>query len=139
MSTAVSNVKRDPDPSDEPTIGRLIADTTSDMSALIRDEIQLAKSELSFSAKAGGIGAAFFAVAAFLGVLAIIMLSIAFAFALAALPHIGDTVAFLIVFAVYMLLAAILAFIGLKKVKQVRAPEQTIAAVKSNAQVLKRS
>jgi hypothetical protein len=57
---------------------------------------------------------------------------------LAALPVIGDTVAFLIVFAVYMLIAGILAFIGLKKVKQVRAPEQTIAAVKSNAQVLKR-
>ena len=139
MSTAASAFKRDPDPSDEPTIGKLVADTTSDISALIRDEIQLAKSELSFSAKAGGIGAAFFGVAAFLGVLAVIMLSIAFAYALASLPHIGDTVAFLIVFAVYLVLAAILALIGLRKIKQVRAPEQTIAAVKSNAQVLKRS
>jgi uncharacterized membrane protein YqjE len=128
-----------PDTSDEPTIGRLIADTTGDFSSLIRDEIALAKSELSFSAKAGGIGAALFAVAAFFAVLAVIMVSIAFAYALASLPHIGDTVAFLIVFAVYLVIAAILAVVGLRKVKQVRAPEKTIATMKSNKQVLKRS
>jgi uncharacterized membrane protein YqjE len=136
MSTAA---KLGPDASDEPTIGRLVADTTSDLSALVRDEIALAKSELSFSAKAGGIGAALFAVAAFFGLLAIIMVSIAFAYALASLPHIGNAVAFLIVFAVYLLIAAILAFVGLRKIKQVRAPEKTIATMKSNKQVLKRS
>ncbi len=137
MSTA-ARLDPDPDTSGEPTIGRLIADTTSDISSLVRNEIELAKTELKFSVKAGGIGAAFFAAAAFLAVLAVIMLSIAFGFALASLPHIGDTVAFLIVFAVYLLLAGILAFVGLRKVKQVRAPEQTIATMKSNKQVLKR-
>jgi Putative Actinobacterial Holin-X, holin superfamily III len=136
MSTAVN---LEPDPSGEPTIGRLIADTTNDLSSLVRDEIALAKSELTFSVKAGGIGAALFAVAGFFAVLAIIMVSIAFAYALASLPHIGDTVAFLIVFAVYLLIAAILAFVGLRKIKQVRAPEKTIATMKSNSQVLKRS
>jgi putative superfamily III holin-X len=135
MSTAVN---LEPDASGEPTIGRLVADTTSDLSSLVRDEIALAKSELTFSAKAGGIGAALFAVAAFFGLLAIIMVSIAFAYALASLPHIGDTVAFLIVFAVYLLIAAVLAFVGLRKIKQVRAPEKTIATMKSNTQVLKR-
>ncbi len=134
----MSTVKLDPDTSSEPTIGRLIADTTGDFSALIRDEIELAKSELKFSVKAGGIGAALFAVAGFLAVLAVIMVSIAFGFALASLPHIGDAVAFLIVFGVYILLAAILALLGLRKIKQIKAPEQTIAAVKSNKQVLKR-
>jgi hypothetical protein len=130
--------KLEPDTAGEPTIGRLIADTTSDFSSLIRDEIELAKSELKFSVKAAGIGAALFGVAAFFGVLSIIILSVAFGFALASLPHIGDTVGFLIVFAVYLVIAAILAFIGLRKVKQVRAPEQTIATMKSNKQVLKR-
>ncbi len=135
----MSTVKLDPnEASGEPTIGRLVAETTSDVSQLIRSEIELAKTELKFSVKAGGIGAAFFAVAGFLAVLAVVMLSIAFGFALASLPHIGPTVAFLIVFAVYILLAAILALVGIKKVKQVSAPEQTIAAVKSNKQVLKR-
>ncbi len=128
-----------PDTSGEPTIGRLVADTTSDFSSLIRSEIELAKTELRFSVKAGGLGAALFGAAAFLGVLAIIMLSIAFGFALDNIPGIGSAIAFLIVFAVYLLIAGVLALVGLRKVKQMRAPEQTIAAVKSTSQVLKRS
>ncbi len=136
----MSTVRQEPqDTSGEPTIGRLVADTTRDVSQLIKGEIELAKTELKVSVKAAGIGAGFFAVAALLAVLAVVMLSIAFGFALASLPHIGDTVAFLIVFAVYLLIAAVVAFVGLRKVKQVKAPEQTIATMKSNAQVLKRS
>ncbi len=122
---------------DEPTIGRLVADTSRDLSALVRSEIELAKTELKFSVKAGGIGAALFAAAAFLVLLSIIMISIAFAFFLNWL-YFGVATSFLLVFVVYVLVAALLAFIGVKKVKQVRAPEQTIAAVKSNKQVLKR-
>ncbi len=127
-----------PDLDDEPTIGRLIVDATSDLSTLIRGEIELAKTELRFSIKAGGVGAAFLAVAAFLAALGVIMLSIALAFLLAKLPFIGLFLGFLIVFLLYAILAGVFALIGMKKVKQVRAPEQTIAAVKSNKQVLKR-
>lgn len=122
----------------EPTIGRLIADTTGDFSTLLRSEIELAKTELKFSVKAGGIGAALFAVAGFLAVLAVVMVSISFGFGLANIDGIGPSIAFLIVFGVYMLIAVILALVGVRKVKQVRAPEQTIAAMKSNKQVLKR-
>lgn len=138
MSTA-AKLDTDPGASGEPTIGRLVADAAGDVSSLVRNEIELAKTELKFSVKAGGIAAALFAVAAFLAVLAVIMLSVAFGFALASIPHIGDSVAFLIVFLVYILIAAILAFVGLRKIKQVHAPEQTIATMKSNKQVLKRS
>lgn len=127
-----------PDLDDEPTIGRLIVDATSDLSTLIRGEIELAKTELRFSIKAGGVGAAFLAVAAFLAALGVIMLSIALAFLLAKLPFIGLFLGFLIVFLLYAILAGVFALIGMKRVKQVRAPEQTIAAVKSNKQVLKR-
>ena len=126
------------DVDDEPTIGRLIVDATADISSLIRSEIELAKAEVRISIKAGGIGAALFAVAAFLAVLALIMLSVALAFFLAKLPFVGLALGFLIVFLLYAILAGIFAFIGLKKIKQVHAPEQTIAAVKSNKQVLKR-
>jgi hypothetical protein len=121
----------------EPTIGRLVADTTRDLSALIRGEIELAKTELGFSAKAGGIGAALFAAAAFLLLLAIVMLSIAFAFFLNWL-YFGVAVSFLLVFGVYVLIAGLLAYLGVRKIKQIRAPEKTMAAVKSNKQVLKR-
>ena len=46
-----------PRPADDPTIGRLVADASRDISALVQSEIALAKSELQFSVKAGGIGA----------------------------------------------------------------------------------
>lgn len=121
----------------DPTIGKLVADTSRDLSALIRGEIELAKTELRFSVKAGGMAIALFAVAGFLVVLSIIMVSIAFALFLHWL-YFGLGVSFLLVFGVYVLIAAILGFVGVKKVKQVKAPEQTMAAVKSNKQVLKR-
>lgn len=129
----------EPDANDEPTIGKLIVDATSDLSLLIRNEIELAKSELRFSVKAGGLGAALGAVAGFFGVLALIMLSIALAFLLAKLPFVGLFLAFLIVFVLYAAVAGVLALVAVRKFKQVRAPEQTIAAVKSNKQVLSRS
>ena len=58
---------------DDPTIGRLVADASRDLSALVQSEIRLAKSELKFSVKAGGIGAGLLAVAAFFGLLIVIM------------------------------------------------------------------
>ncbi len=134
----MATVSRPPEQEEEPTIGRLVADTTRDVSALVRSEIELAKTELKFSAKAGGVSAAFFGVTAFFGLLAIIMLSISFAFFLD-WWFAGTATAFLIVFAVYLLIAAVLALMGVKKVKQVKAPQQTIATMKSNKQILKRS
>jgi hypothetical protein len=123
---------------DEPTIGRLIADTTQDFSQLIRSEIELAKTELRVTVKAGGTGIALFAVAGFLLVLAVIMASFAAAAGLDNIDGVDTWLAFLIVFGAYALIAIILALIGVRKVKKVHAPEQTIAAMKSNKQVLKR-
>lgn len=124
----------------DPTIGRLVTDASRDISSLISQEIQLAKSELKFSLKAGGTGAGLFAGAAFFGLLAIIMLSIAFAF----LIHwngkgLALHWAFLIVFGAYLLIAALLGLIGVRKVKQVRAPERAIHQAQATASALKRS
>lgn len=111
----------------DPTIGRLVHDASRDISTLVQKEIQLAKSELKVSVKAGGTGVGLFAAAAFVLVLAIIMLSVAFAYLI---NWNGDGLAlqwaFLIVFAVYTLIAALLVYIGIRKVKQVRAPERAI-------------
>ena len=41
---------------DDPTIGRLVADASRDISTLVSKEIELAKSELKVSVQAGGIG-----------------------------------------------------------------------------------
>ena len=129
---------RTPVPSkDDPTIGKLVADASRDVSSLIRNEIALAKSELQISVKAGGIGIGLFAGAAFIGVLAIIMLSIAIAYFLH-MTGLNLAWCFLIVFVLYALIAAILGFLGLKKVKQVKAPERAIHQAQESKNILKR-
>ena len=123
----------------DPTIGRLVSDATRDVSSLIRNEIQLAKSEIQFSVKAGGIGIALFAAAGFFALMALIMLSVAIAYFI----HwngkgLSLHWAFLIVFGFYLLVAALLAFIGVRKVKKVRGPEKAIAQANEAKQILKR-
>ena len=126
-----------PTHTEDPTIGRLVADASRDVSRLIHNEIALAKSELKVSVKAGGTGAGLFGAAAFLGMLAVIMLSVAFAY-LIHMTGLDLAWCFLIVFLVYLLLAGLLAFIGFKKVKQVRAPQRAIHQAQETKQLLKR-
>lgn len=122
----------------DPTIGRLVTDASRDISSLISQEIALAKSELKVSIKTGGLGIGLFAAAGFVGVLAIIMLSVAFAY----LIHWNGSGlslhwAFLIVFAFYLLVAGLLAFLGIRTVKQVRGPEKAMRQGKEIPRALK--
>jgi Putative Actinobacterial Holin-X, holin superfamily III len=123
----------------DPTIGRLVSDASRDLSSLIRSEIRLAKSEIQVSIKAGGLGVALLAVAGFFGLMSLIMLSIAAAFFI---HWNGQGLslhwAFLIVFGFYLLLAGVLAFVGIRKLKKVRAPEKAIAQASETKQILKR-
>ena len=122
----------------DPTIGRLVTDASRDISSLISNEIALAKSELKVSVKAGGIGIGLFAAAGFLAVMALIMLSVAIAYLI---NWNGDGLAlhwaFLIVFGFYLLVAAVLVLIGIKKVKLVGPPEGAIRQGKAIPQSLK--
>ena len=122
---------------DDPTIGKLVGDVSNDVSSLIRSEIALAKTELKFSAKAGGVGIGLFAAAVFLLVLAVIMLSVAIAYFI---NFTGLDLAwcFLIVFGVYALIAAVLGLIGYRSVRKVRGPEASIEQLKETKAVLKR-
>ena len=112
----------------EPTIGRLVSDASRDISGLVSKEIALAKSELKVTVRTGGFSIAFFAVAALLAVLAVIMLSVSFAYFI---NWNGDGLAlhwaFLIVFGVYLVLAGIFGLLGLRKIKKVGPPERAIA------------
>jgi hypothetical protein len=122
----------------DPTLGKLVMDAQRDISTLISKEIQLAKSELKVSVKHGGVGLGLFAGAAFLGLLAVIMLSVAIAYFIHWNGRGLDLHwAFLIVFALYLLIAGLLAFIGLKQVKKVKAPERAIEQGKQIPQALK--
>ena len=120
----------------DPTIGRLVTDASRDISSLVSKEIALAKSELKVSVKAGGLGIGLFAAAGFVAVLAIIMLSVAFAYFIH-WAGLGLHWSFLIVFGVYLLVAGLLVFVGVRKVKQVRGPDKAIAQGKEIPRALK--
>jgi uncharacterized membrane protein YqjE len=132
-------VANEPVKDTDPTIGKLVSDASRDVSSLIRNEIRLAKSELQVSVKAGGLGIALFAAAAFFAVMALIMLSVAIAYFINWNGR-GLSLhwAFLIVFGFYLLVAALLAFIGVRKVKKVRAPQKAIAQASEAKQILRR-
>jgi hypothetical protein len=127
-----------PTEAEEPTIGRLVADASRDISSLVRNEIALAKAELKVSLKYGGTGAGLFAAAGFLGLLAVIMVSVAFAYFLH-MTGLHLAWCFLIVFGAYLLLAGLLAFIGVRKVKKVRPPERAIHQAQEAKTILKRN
>jgi uncharacterized membrane protein YqjE len=123
----------------DPTIGRLVSDATRDISTLINKEIQLAKSELQVSLKNGGTGIGLFAGAAFFVLMGLVMFSMALAYLINWNGKGLDLHwAFLIVFALYLLIAALLGYIGLRKVKKVRGPERAIAQAQEAKQILKR-
>lgn len=120
----------------DPTIGALVMDVSRDISSLISNEIALAKTELKVSVKRGGTGLGLFAAAGFLLVLAVIMLSVSFAYFIH-WAGLDLHWAFLIVFAVYLLIAGVLAWVGIKQVKQVKAPERAIVQGKQIPAALK--
>ena len=129
--------QREPVDTDEPTIGKLVVDASRDISSLIQSEIELLKSELRVSVKAGGISVAMFAAAGFLVLLAIIMLSIALAF-FVHMTGLDLAWCFLIVFVVYVLVAALLGLVGVRKIKQVKPPEKAMHQAKESRSLLKR-
>ena len=121
---------------DEPTIGQLVAEASRDLSTLVRNEVELAKIELKATAVAAGTGAGLFGGAAFLALLAIILLSIAAAYGLTALGlHPGW--AFLIVAGVAVLVAAVLVLIGRLRLRQAKGPQRAIETSKESVEALK--
>src|SRR5919112_5090344 len=120
---------------DEPSIGQLVAQASRDVSTLVKSEIALAKSEVKLSVKAGGVGAAMFAVAGFLGLLAILMLTFGIVY-LIHLTGLDLAWCYLIVFLLYLLLAGLIAFIGFRSVKRVRPPERAIHQAQETKETL---
>lgn len=120
----------------DPSLGSLVASATKDLSALVRSEIELAKLEVRDEVKHAAKGGAMFGAAGFLGIIALVLLSIAFAEALVSLGLAAGW-AFLIVAGVYILLAGVLALIGKQQVGKVGAPERTIRTTKESVSALK--
>ena len=105
-------------------VGDIIKNITDDVKLLVQDQIELAKTELIPAAKNGGTGAGLFGVAGYFTLSATILLYITAAFGLIAAFDLSAWLAFLIVAVALLLIAGILGYLFLKRVK---APERTIA------------
>ena len=110
---------------EEPTIGKLVVDAFDDFGTLMRNLIALAKAELSVSFKAGGLGIGLFVLAGFLLLMSLVMASFAIAYFIV-MAGLDPAWSFLIVFGGYVFLALLLAFIGYRSVRKVRAPKRTM-------------
>jgi uncharacterized membrane protein len=123
----VADVKG-PKAADDATVGQLVAEASRDLSALIQAEVQLAKNELSFSAKAGGIGAGLFFLAGFMAAVVLVLASIGLALVLDLWLPVSAS--FFIVAGTYLLIAVIAVLVGIHVIKKVKAPTATIATAK---------
>ena len=108
---------------DNASLGELLGDVTRDLSTLMRQEIELAKAELKQSATKAGKGSGMLAGAGVAGHFVLVFLSLGLMFALGALMPLGW--AALIVAVVWGIIAAVLASIGRKELKQIKGLPQT--------------
>jgi uncharacterized membrane protein YqjE len=119
------------------SLGDLVALAVSDISQLVRYEVDLAKLELKADARRLGIGAALLGIAAFVGCLVLMVLSFAFAYGLSALG-IWLWAAFLIVAGTYVLLAALAVLIGFTRFKGLTGLRKTRSTVSEDLALMKR-
>lgn len=115
----------------ERSLGELVALATQDLSLLVSQEIALAKAEIKREVSAAGKGAGLFGGAGFTGLLALVFLSIALAFAIGKPTTLG--IGFLVVGLLYLLAAVVLGLSGKKKLSQVGPPTKTIETLKDDA------
>jgi uncharacterized membrane protein YqjE len=118
------------------TIGQLVADISNQMSGLVRAEIALAKTEVKADVAKGGVGAGLLAGAAFLGLVAFLLLCFAGVYGLVE-AGLDEWASFLVVTGVLLVLAAILALVGRGRLKQVTAPQRTIETAKGSVEAIK--
>ena len=118
----------------ERPLGELLKQLSEQTTRLVRQELELAKAELTQKGKQAGAGAGLFGAAGAIGFLALGALTTCFILALnAVMPA---WLAALLVVVVYGVVAAVLAMRGRAKVKQATppVPEQTIETVKEDVE-----
>lgn len=120
----------DSTPTADKSLGDLVSTATRDLSTLVRGEIQLAKVEIKREVTVAGKGAGLLGGAGFLGVFALVFLSVALAFALGKLVSLGW--GFFIVGLLYLVVAGVAALIGKKSLTKIGPPAKTISSVKDD-------
>ena len=122
----------------ERPLSELLSDVTAQLQALVRKEIELGRAEISQEVNKAVKGAAAFAVAAVVGLLAAVALVFAAAWGLSEL--VPEGVAFLIVGVLLLAVAGGLFAAGRKKVAEVNpVPQRTVETVKEDVETVKDS
>jgi hypothetical protein len=117
-----------PPAAERASVGELLADISNDLSTLMRQEVALAKAELSQSAKQAGKGAGMFAGAGVAGHFVLLFISIALWWGIG--DATGHGWSALIVAVIWAIIAAVLAATGRKEMKNVKGVPRTTDTVK---------
>ena len=122
------------------SIGTLVKDATAHLSTLLRAEIELARIEIASEVKKGLTGS-------LLGLVAVVLVLLSLPFLLTA-GALGIDKAFgswaqlwfgfLVMFFLMLIGAAALGYLGYRRFRRIRAPQQTIDTVKDTAAALRR-
>ncbi|MEV7276869.1 phage holin family protein [Streptomyces sp. NPDC093111] len=126
----------DPFDGAERSLGQLVASATAEMSALVHDEIALAKAEIKQDVKRGAMGSAAGLVAVVVLLFSLPLLSFALAYGIQAWSHWHISVCFLLSFAANVLIAVLLGLVAYAKFRKMKPPEKSIASAKQTAAIM---
>ena len=110
------------------SLGDLLSGVTGDISTLFRQEVELAKAELTESAKKAGKGAGMFGGAGLTGLFALLFVSLAAMWGLGVLIGLGWSS--LIIAVVYAIVALVLFLRGRKELKSIKGAPKTVDSLK---------
>lgn len=119
------------------SLGDLLTEVTSDLSTLMRQELELAKAELRQSAMRAGRGAGMLSGAAYGALMAVFFLTVALWWALGLLVGLGWSA--VIVAVIWGVVALILFLTGRKQLKSVEGAPQTVETLKRIPDAVKRN
>lgn len=119
------------------SLGDLLGEVSRDISTLMRQEVELAKAELTQSAKNAGKGAGLLGGAGYAGLMAVLFLSIALWWGLGHLIDNGWSA--VVVAVIWGIIALILFVIGRKQLKEITGAPQTVDSLKKIPETLKKN
>ncbi|AVV41329.1 phage holin family protein [Streptomyces sp. ID05-04B] len=123
----------------ERSIGQLFASATTELSALVHDEIALAKAQLKQDVKRGAVSGGLLSVAGAVLVFSLPMLNFALAYGIRTWSDWNLAICFLLSFVANCLVAGVLGLLGVvfaKKAQKGKGPQKVAASMKETAGVL---
>jgi Putative Actinobacterial Holin-X, holin superfamily III len=117
-----------PAPDRQPSVGAAFSDVATDLSTLMRQEVELAKAELRQTATRAGKGAGMLAGAGISGHFVLLFVSVAAWWGLG--DSIGHGWSALVVGAVWLIIAAVLGLAGRREITALSGTPQTVQTVK---------